>query len=91
MDNVNKPDLTNEELLDLAENGSSQYLNAAKEFMIRSKENKISEEERERFLEIGQNAVAQLLDFVNVDKYTVKDAVTNAVSRMVDKSFDKNR
>lgn len=94
MDNFatdNFDNLTNIELLDRLEYRCIQYINAVKEFIIRLRDKKITEEEYEKFIEIGEKMGVELIDFSNTDKYKTKEVIGHVLSYVVDKAYDKNR
>lgn len=89
MDNFDN--LDNKELLEVLESSCIKYINIVKEFLIRLKDKKVTEEEYEKFIGIGEKMGVELIDFCDADKYRTKETIVHAVSHIVDKAYDKNR
>lgn len=89
MDNFTN--FNNTELLEIIESSSIKYINTIKEFIIRLRDKKVTEEEYEKFVEIGEKMGIELIDFSDSNKYKAKETITNAISHIVDKAYDDNR
>lgn len=84
--------LGNTELIERTESVGIDYIILIKESLVRISSGQFSDEEYQRFTNIGEKTGVALLDLApNATKYDAKKYMTEAVSQVVDKAYDKNR
>ena len=84
--------LDNTQLIERVESIGIDYVILVREALLRIGNRQFSDEEYQRFTGIGEKTRVALLDLApNVAKYDEKKSITDAVSQVVDKAYDKNR
>ena len=84
--------LNNTQLIERVESIGIDYVILVREALLRIGNRQFSDEEYQRFTGIGEKTGVALLDLApNATKYDVKKSITDAVSQVVDKAYDKNR